>query len=122
MDVLPQRVLVDFGAQRHPKKEPFGGRFSSFSGTLDFTFLKTPTMKNRHFGGQRVSKLELFRGVFQGSVLRGLWGEILRDFDDFGAPLGRPWATSWSSVAGLGGKGGPESGQGGDKGHRGEGG
>ena len=65
-----------------------------------------------------VSKSELFRGVFLGSVLRGLWADILYDFDDFGAPLGRPWATSWSSVAELGGKGGPRW----DRGRRGEGG
>ena len=87
--------------------------FRAFSETLDFTFLKTPTMKTNIFGGQMVSKSELFRGDFLGSVLRGLWAEILCDFDDLWAPLGRPWATSWSSVAELGGKGGPESGQGG---------
>ena len=79
-------------------------------------------IKNPFFYMFGVPPIGLFRGVFQGSVLRGLWGEILRDFDDFWAPLGRPWATSWSSVAELGGKGGPESAQGGDKGHRGEGG
>ena len=46
-------------------------------------------------GGRRVSKSELFRGLFQGSILGGLWGEILEDFDDFWAPLGSLFGDIW---------------------------
>ena len=38
--------------------------------------------------GRRDSKLKLFRGLFQGSILGGLRGEIFGDFDDFGIPGG----------------------------------
>ena len=44
--------------------------------------------KSNIFGGRRDSKLKLFRGLFQGSILGGLRGEIFGDFDDFGSSLG----------------------------------
>ena len=46
-------------------------------------------------GGQRVSKQELFRGLFQGSIFGGLRRDILEDFDDFGVPLGSLFGDIW---------------------------
>ena len=101
METLPERVFGDFGAQRPPKREAFGGNFWSFFWNPRFLVFDDPYNENQRFleaggtqnwsffevffkgrfweaSGERFLEILMILGVPSGSILEA-WGSIFGD-------------------------------------------